>query len=330
MRLLLDTHALIWWWKDDRNLSTEVRTAMIDKANEVFVSAVTAWEIATKVRKGQLPEMREILPQFTDHVLRDGFRFLPVSADHGLRGGSLGGAHKDPFDRLLAAQALIENLTLISRDREIAAFRLQGSLVMPADTPLDRFKSVLGGTARVLSDNAEVELAFTADAPSQAGRHIKVPMPARTLPADQVAEARGFADSFALRLKHHDATLHARSAPGDAVARAVFDAVETARIEALGAKGYAGIADNLAHSLELKLRSDPIARARNVDEVPLSTAIGLLVRERLTGRAAPAVAVPGLALVTDWIEEKGGCRSRRACLCDRRSKGVRAIGAAAA
>lgn len=177
---------------------------------------------------------------------------------------------------------------------------------MAQDTPLDRFKSVLGGTARVLSDNPEVELAFTADAPSQAGRHIKVPMPARTLPADQVAEARGFADGFALRLRHHDAALHARGAPVEAVARSVFDAVETARIEALGSRGYAGIADNLTHSLELKLKSDPIARARAADEVPLSTAIALKVRERLTGRAVPASAEAGLALVSDWIEDKGG------------------------
>ncbi len=177
---------------------------------------------------------------------------------------------------------------------------------MATDTPLDRFKSVLGGTARVLADNGEVELAFTADAPSQAGRHIKVPMPARTLPPEQVAEARGFADGFALRLKHHDIMLHAKGAPADAVARAVFDAVETARIEALGSKGYAGIADNLTHSLEMRLRSDPIARAKGADEVPLSTAIGLMVRERLTGRPAPASAALGLALVSDWIEEKGG------------------------
>ncbi|MHA6723824.1 cobaltochelatase subunit CobT [Sphingomonas sp. RS2018] len=177
---------------------------------------------------------------------------------------------------------------------------------MAQDTPLDRFKSVLGGTARVLSSRDDVELAFTADAPSQAGRHLKVPMPARTLPADQVAEARGFADSFALRLKHHDSTLHARAAPGEAVARAVFDAVETARIEALGSRGFAGIAGNLDQALALRMKSDPIARARSADEVPLSSAIGLLVRERLSGRQAPATAATGLALVRDWIEEKGG------------------------
>ncbi|KAK0359459.1 hypothetical protein LTR94_031217, partial [Friedmanniomyces endolithicus] len=144
------------------------------------------------------------------------------------------------------------------------------------DTPLDRFKAVLGGTARALSDEAEVELAFTADAPAQSGKHLKVPMPARTLPADQVAEARGFADSFALRLRLHDAGLHARGAPVDTVARAVFDAVETARIEALGSLGYQGITDNLATALDVKLRADPITRARNRSEVPLSTALQLL------------------------------------------------------
>jgi cobaltochelatase CobT len=177
---------------------------------------------------------------------------------------------------------------------------------MTTETPLDRFKAVLGGAARAIAREPEIELAFTADAPAQSGKHIKVPMPARTLPAEQVAEARGFADGFALRLRHHDSKLHAKTAPAEAVARSVFDAVESARVEALGARGYAGIASNLATALDLKLRSDPITRARNRDEVPLSTALSLLVRERLTGAEAPALAAPGLALVRDWIEEKAG------------------------
>ncbi|MEO6215445.1 MAG: cobaltochelatase subunit CobT [Sphingomonas sp.] len=177
---------------------------------------------------------------------------------------------------------------------------------MTTETPLDRFKSVLGGAARAIAREPEIELAFTADAPTQSGKHIKVPMPARTLPAEQVAEARGFADGFALRLRHHDSKLHARTAPVDAVARSVFDAVESARVEALGARGYAGIASNLATALDLKLRADPITRARNRDEVPLSTALSLMVRERLTGAEAPALAAPGLALIRDWIEEKAG------------------------
>ncbi|WP_315761954.1 cobaltochelatase subunit CobT [Sphingomonas sp. Y38-1Y] len=177
---------------------------------------------------------------------------------------------------------------------------------MANQTPIDRFRDVLAGTARAISGDGEVELAFSADSPAQSGRNMKVPMPARALPADQVAEARGFADGFALRLRHHDAGLHARGAPAEPVARAVHDAVETARIEALGARGFAGIADNLDASLAMRMRSDPIARARTRDEVPLSTAVGLMVRERLTGKPAPHTAAGGLALVTDWIEDKAG------------------------
>jgi len=189
------------------------------------------------------------------------------------------------------------------------------------ETPLDRFKAVLAGTARAISDEPEVELAFTADAPVQSGKHMKVPMPARALPADQVAEARGFADGFALRLRHHDAKLHARAAPGEAVARAVFDAVEFARVEALGARGYAGVGNNLATAIEVRMRSDPIARARTREEVPLSTALGLIVRERLTGRAPPAAATSGLALVREWIEGKaaGGLDALALALDDQRA-----------
>lgn len=190
---------------------------------------------------------------------------------------------------------------------------------MANDTPLDRFKAVLGGTARALSDEAEVELAFTADTPAQSGKHLKVPMPARTLPADQVAEARGFADGFALRLRLHDAGLHARAAPVDATARAVFDAVETARIEALGSRGYQGIADNLATALDVKLRADPLTRARNRSEVPLSTALQLLVREALTGAPSPVAAEPGLALVRDWIGEKTDLGALALALDDQRA-----------
>lgn len=177
---------------------------------------------------------------------------------------------------------------------------------MATDTPLDRFKAVLGGTARALADEPEIELAYTADAPTQSGKHIKVPMPARTLPPEQVAEARGFADGFALRLRHHNAAIHNRHAPAEAVARAVFDSAENARVEALGSRGYAGITANLDVALETRLRADPITRARNRDEVPLSTALGLLVRERLTGVAPPAATLPGLDLVRDWIEQKAG------------------------
>ncbi len=177
---------------------------------------------------------------------------------------------------------------------------------MSDQSPLETFKSVLAGTARAMAHEPEIELAFTADAPTQSGKNFRVPMPGRSLPPDQVAEARGFADGMALRLRHHNESLHAQNRPADPTAAAVFDAIESARIDALGAKAMEGVRANLSHALTMRMRSDPIARALAEDEVPLSSAIGLLVRERLTGDAPPEVAANGLALVRDWIEEKGG------------------------
>src|SRR5256885_1295963 len=117
-----------------------------------------------------------------------------------------------------------------------------------------------------------------------------------------VAEARGAADSVALRLRHHDAKLHARTAPADAEARAVFDALETARVEALGARAMGGVRENLAHLTDARVRGDAIVRARTAEEVPLATAIGLIARVRLQGEAPPKAALPGLKLVSSWIE----------------------------
>ena len=177
---------------------------------------------------------------------------------------------------------------------------------MANESPLEQFKQVLTGTARALAHEPEIELAFTADAPTQAGKNFKVPMPGRLLPPDQVAEARGFADSFSLKLKHHNAARHAALRPSEVIAGAAFDAVENARVEALGSRNMAGIAANLGHALELKLRTDPISRAQSADEVPISTALSLIVRERLTGAPIPDVAVAGVDMLRGWIEEKAG------------------------
>jgi cobaltochelatase CobT len=174
------------------------------------------------------------------------------------------------------------------------------------DTPLEAFRQALTGASRAIAREPEVELSFTADAPSASGKALKVPMPGRTLPAREVAEARGFADAAALKLRHHNSALHARGAPGDEIARAVFDAAEQARVEALGARSMAGVRANLGQAAEMRMRTDPIARARNKAEVPLSTAVGLIVRERLTGEAPPKAAIEGLKLVSGWIEDKAG------------------------
>lgn len=95
---------------------------MADPANAIFVSAATGWEIATKVRKNQLPEFGGSAGAFVDDVLRDGFHHLDLTARHCVHGGFLPGAHKDPFDRLIAAQALLEDMIVVTCDRAMAAF----------------------------------------------------------------------------------------------------------------------------------------------------------------------------------------------------------------
>jgi len=172
--------------------------------------------------------------------------------------------------------------------------------------PIDLFRRALAGAARAIARDPEVEVAFASEATPASGKTARVPSPGPSLQKKLVAEARGAADSVALRLRYHDDRLHMVGAPLDPDARAVFDALETARVEALGARTMAGVRGNLAELTEARVRGDAIMRARSADEVPLSTAIGLLARERLTGDAPPISARPGLDLVAGWIEEKAG------------------------
>jgi cobaltochelatase CobT len=177
---------------------------------------------------------------------------------------------------------------------------------MADDNPLEAFRLALAGATRALAADAEVELSFTSDVPTVAGKAVKAPMPGRSIAADEVAQARGFADAAALRLRYHDSGLHRRGAPGDDAARSVFDAAEQARVEALGARSMAGVRANLAQLTEMRMKTDPLTRARSREEVPLGSAIGLLIRERLTGAAPPEAAQAGLDFVREWIEEKAG------------------------
>jgi PIN domain nuclease of toxin-antitoxin system len=121
LKLLLDTHALLWWWTNQSRLSKAVLDAIGDEANTVCISAASAFELATKVRIGKLNEAVILLEQFDKLVAADGFTHLGITHRHTLRAGSYAFAHKDPFDRLLIAQSEIENLTFVSCDAAILA-----------------------------------------------------------------------------------------------------------------------------------------------------------------------------------------------------------------
>jgi cobaltochelatase CobT len=169
---------------------------------------------------------------------------------------------------------------------------------------IDDFRRALAGAARAIARDPEADVVFASEPALPSGKTARVPSPGASLEPKLVAEARGAADSVALRLRYHDPRLHARAAPADLDARAVFDALETARVEALGARAMGGVRENLAHLADARVRGDAIVRARNAEEVPLPTAIGLLARERLTGEAPPPAAAAGLKLIAPWIEEK--------------------------
>jgi PIN domain nuclease of toxin-antitoxin system len=122
LRLLLDTHAFVWWADGDPALSAAARMAINDPGAEVFVSAASAWEITTKHRLGKWPRAARVAANVALAISDNGFDPLPVSGAHGQHAGALAGAHRDPFDRIIAAQALLEGLTLASMDSQFDAF----------------------------------------------------------------------------------------------------------------------------------------------------------------------------------------------------------------
>ena len=117
MRLLLDTHALLWWFSDDPALPKSCRKAIAHPGNNVFISAASAWEISTKFRLGKLPTASDLVRDFQGYVSREGFYDLHISSEHCIHAGQLPGPLKDPFDRMLIAQAQGEGMSLVSNEK---------------------------------------------------------------------------------------------------------------------------------------------------------------------------------------------------------------------
>ena len=122
MKYLVDTHALIWSAYRRDLLSPDALAILESDSNEIVVSAVSAWEIATKYRLGKLPSARKLAEDFVERVADAGYLLLPISVQHALRAGRMPGDHKDPFDRMLAAQALHEDIPILSVDTKLDVF----------------------------------------------------------------------------------------------------------------------------------------------------------------------------------------------------------------
>jgi PIN domain nuclease of toxin-antitoxin system len=122
LRLLLDTVALLFWWSESARLGRLASDAIIEGDAAIYVSAISVWEIANKNRIGKLDAVGDFQNDFGRLITRDGFMLLDLTPAHAMKAGYLRGDHRDPFDRLLAGQALVEDLTVLTNDPEIAAF----------------------------------------------------------------------------------------------------------------------------------------------------------------------------------------------------------------
>jgi PIN domain nuclease of toxin-antitoxin system len=122
---LLDSHVLLWWWFDPDRLTPQVRSLLIDSTTTAFVSAASIWELGLKHHQGRLPELGHAIRDLRSLLQADGFQPLPISIAHGLRAGGYSQPHRDPFDRMLAAQAELEGLVLITADAQLSAFPCQ-------------------------------------------------------------------------------------------------------------------------------------------------------------------------------------------------------------
>ena len=172
------------------------------------------------------------------------------------------------------------------------------------DTPSNEFKRVLTVAMKTIAEDPELSVAFGNETPSLAGNRAKLPQVANELKPADIAIVRGLSDSFALRIANHNDKVHARYQPQGKNARAVFEAVEQARIEALGANAMQGMKTNLAAMLDDRYRKKDVARYTDRKDAPLDEAVALLVREKLTGEGPPEGARAMVDLWRPWIEDK--------------------------
>ena len=122
---LLDSHVLLWWWFDPDRLSTAVRELLSDPATPVLVSTASVWELSLKHHQGKLPELNSVITDLPGLLQADGFEGLPISLAHGLRAGGYSQPHRDPFDRMLAAQAELDRVVLLTADHQLSTFPCQ-------------------------------------------------------------------------------------------------------------------------------------------------------------------------------------------------------------
>src|ERR1044071_5102474 len=173
-----------------------------------------------------------------------------------------------------------------------------------AFSPTEIFKRATASTLRAIAERDDLNVGFGPEPPGLAGTRVKLPNPARDLPAEEAAQLRGAADALALRLRYHDDAVHSKRAPGKALARTVFEALEQARVEALGARRMAGVAANLTAMLDEQYRRQGFERVTERTESTMAEAVRLLTREALTREPPPPSARRVVDMWRPWLEGK--------------------------
>jgi len=176
----------------------------------------------------------------------------------------------------------------------------------PKEAPAEPFKRAVIGTMRAISGKTELDVSFANDRPALLGDRARLPEPPRKMTAQDAAVLRGHADSMALRLSCHNDSIHRRLLPGGQTARAVYDAIEQARCESIGARRMEGVAANLSAMLDDKYHRGNFSQVTDVADAPIEEALAMLVRERLTGSAPPPAAEKLVELWRPFIESKAG------------------------
>jgi cobaltochelatase CobT len=179
-------------------------------------------------------------------------------------------------------------------------------MMKPSDNPADPFKKALADVTRTLADEPELTVAFSVDPPGNVGETMRLPQVSRRMTRDEVLLARGTADAFALRRRHHDDATYARYTPQGQMARDLYEAMEHARCEALGAREMPGTLSNIDAKIAHEAERKGYGQVRDQSEAPLSVAAGYLVRELGTNHALPAAAAHMTNLWRPFIEEQAG------------------------
>src|SRR5579871_6297478 len=177
----------------------------------------------------------------------------------------------------------------------------------PKATPTEPLKQAIAGCMRALAKRPEIEIVYASDRPALFGAEkARLPEPPRRPSPADVAVLRGHADSMALKLACHDPAVHRRLAPQGPEARSLFDSVEQARVEAIGARRMEGVASNLTAMLDDRYHRSPFAEARSREDAPMEDAVSMIARERMTGLKPPAGAERLTDLWRPFIEQKAG------------------------